>query len=111
MTTEAINDFAKALQINEEMARGLAAAVGVKRDSEAIKAFAAYACDQGYAVTSDDVEGLLRIAQNGADTLTDEQLDGVAGGISFRNILGVVPGAMFAAAMLTDAAIGGVFGD
>ena len=111
MTTEAIANFAKAVQADEEMARGLAAAVGESRGADATEAFAAYACDHGYAITSGDVEALLVADQSSGDTLTDEQLDGVSGGISFRDILGIVPGTMYAAAMLTDATIGRVFGD
>lgn len=84
MTTEAVYNFAKAVQANEEMAHGLVTAVSQKQGSEAAEALAAYAREQGFAVTSQDAAALQGSAEG---TLSDDELDGVAGGLSFQSIL------------------------
>lgn len=77
MTIDALNEFAKALQADETMARGLLAAIGQEQGGDAAEAFAVYARKQGFAVTKQDVEA---IQGNAEGTLADDELDGVAGG-------------------------------
>lgn len=84
MTTEAVYNFAKAMQADEKMARGLIAATGQKQGAEAAEAFAAYAREQGFAVTGQDVAALQ---SNAEGTLSEAELDGVAGGLSFQTIM------------------------
>lgn len=107
MTIEAINDFAKAVEANTEIARGLVAAIGRKQGEEAAEALAVYAQEQGFTVTRHDAEK-LQAAASTERTLSDDELEGVAGGNFFRVALGLVPGIMVAAGTLAGAAIGAV---
>lgn len=93
MTIEAINDFAKALQADETMARGLAVAIGRKQGEEAAETLAVYAQEQGFAVTRQDVSALQGSAEG---SLSDDELDGVAGGFltasppgTFKKVMGI----------------------
>lgn len=109
MTTEALNDFAKAVQTDETMARGLVAAIGRKQGDEAVEAFAAYAQERGFDVTPQDAVALQAAASRTEEgTLSDDELEGVAGGNFFRVAFGLVPGLMVTAGTLAGAAIDAV---
>lgn len=58
MTTYAMMEFLEAIRTDEETARGLIASIGLNPDMHAAEAFAAYAREQGYPVTPEDVEQL-----------------------------------------------------
>jgi hypothetical protein len=80
MTKQALADFANTLGCNTQMARGLAAAIGDRQGDEAAEAAAAYARERGFVVTPEDVAALQATAGDEAGSLSDDQLDTVAGG-------------------------------
>lgn len=108
MTTEALQDFANAVQTDTQTARGLVAAISRKQGEEAADAFAAYAQEQGFAVTPQDAAALQAADSTGERTLSDDELEGVAGGNFFRVALGLVPGMMVTVGTLAGAAIDAV---
>src|SRR5690606_3245145 len=64
------------------------AAISQKQGGDAAEAFAAYAQGQGFAVTRDDAVELQMAAHAREEgNLSDAELDGVAGGLSFSNIV------------------------
>lgn len=58
VTKAAMTEFLEAVRTDEDIACGLIAAVGFNPDMQAAEAFAAYAREQGYSVTHEDVEQL-----------------------------------------------------
>ncbi|MCQ0988068.1 Nif11-like leader peptide family RiPP precursor [Jiella marina] len=78
MSNKTLNDFAAALRGDETLSAGLASAIGRKRDAEAAEAFVVYGREHGFDVTAEDAEA-YRQAAGGESSLTDEELDAVAG--------------------------------
>ena len=85
MTIQAMTQFADALRDDQGMACGLAAAIGQKQGGDAAAAFAAYAQEQGFAVTLEDAEALQAAAARDSEgALSGEQPDGASGGLDNR---------------------------
>ena len=101
MTTTAMNAFLNAAAADQDLARGLAAAIGNREGIAACEAVAAYASENGYAVTAADADSARRALLEDIETetaLSDEQLEGVAGGTSLLAADGVGDFAAAAAA-------------
>jgi len=89
MSMQALNDFAAALRGDEEMAQGLAAAIGDKQGGEGMEAFVAFAQQRGFTVTTQDVEE-LRQAEDREGVLSDNELDAVSGAGFFSSIFDII---------------------
>jgi hypothetical protein len=74
MTKQAMTEFLEAVRTDEEIARGLIAAVGLNPEMQAAEAFAVYAREQGYPVTPEDVEQ-LRETHAAEPMISIDQLD------------------------------------
>lgn len=79
MTSNTMHGFVEALRSDEQLARGLSAAVANKPEAETAQAVAAYARQHGFNITTEDAAMLRRSPREDA-SLTDDQLDTVAGG-------------------------------
>ena len=82
MSDDPLAMFSAALSADEAMQSGLQTAIGEKKDAEALAAIAAFAAEQGFELTRENLTQL----QHGMNTavaegeLSDADLDGVAGG-------------------------------
>ncbi|MCQ0988069.1 hypothetical protein [Jiella marina] len=108
MTIEAMNEFAKTLRQDPEMARGAAAAIGERRDGDALEALATYARERGFEVSAQDVETERRAAA-GEGNLSDDQLEAVSGAGMF-DFGGVFFDPSYGARAVTAAPSGTSFG-
>ncbi|MCQ0988070.1 Nif11-like leader peptide family RiPP precursor [Jiella marina] len=89
MAMKTLNDFANAMQGDESLARGLAAAIAEKQhDGKADEAFLAYAGERGFDLTARDLAAVRQVAA-GESALSDDQLDAVAGGTFSGGPMGV----------------------
>ena len=78
MSEQAYQAFVAAAAQDPALAEGARQALGGRRDAAASAALAAYARDRGYDVTDHDAAAAMPAAPDGA--LSDDQLEGVAGG-------------------------------
>ncbi len=96
MSTTTMNAFLAAAASDEEMAEGLAAAIGDKDGNAACVAVAEYATSRGYALSPEDADAGRRAVLDALEergALSDEQLESVTGGqglLSGANIGGLV---------------------
>ncbi|MCQ0988067.1 Nif11-like leader peptide family RiPP precursor [Jiella marina] len=78
MSIQSMKDFANAARADEEMASGLAAAIGERTGRDAEDAILAYARTCGFDVTAQDIEALRR-PPSADGALSDDELDAVSG--------------------------------
>jgi len=85
MSTEAFKDFAQAVKGDSETTDALARALKGGNAAAASEILSAFVRERGYDVTVEDVRASLsrvRQARGREGDLADDELDGVAGGIS-----------------------------